>query len=79
MKTWTVSRRTTSPLDVGDEVEVIGMASAEEREHDMLVNVKWHGRTFVAPLSQLEGTGVEDQAQESIEDWHYWVERGYLF
>ena len=74
-----IARRTTSPLEAGDKVEVIGMPPAEECEHDMLVNAKWHWRAFAAPLSQLEGIGVEDQTREAIEDWHYWVERAYLF
>lgn len=74
-----IARRTTSPLEAGDKVEVIGMPPAEECEHDMLVNVKWDGRTFAVPLSQLEGIGVEDRTREAIEDWRYWVKRGYLF
>jgi len=26
---------------------------------------------------QLEGIEVDEETQQAIEDWHYWVERGY--
>jgi Calcium binding len=28
-------------------------------------------------LSQLEGMAVDDETRQAIEDWHYWVARGY--
>jgi hypothetical protein len=28
-------------------------------------------------LAQLEAVDVDDQTREVINDWHYWVERGY--
>jgi hypothetical protein len=28
-------------------------------------------------IMQLEGIQVDEQTQEAIEDWHYWVNRGY--
>ena len=34
-------RSSTSPLKVGEEVEVIGMAPVEECEHDMFVEMDW--------------------------------------
>ncbi|HEY6541685.1 MAG TPA: calcium-binding protein [Ktedonobacteraceae bacterium] len=27
----------------------------------------------------LEGIGVDEETQQAIEDWHYWVNRGYEF
>lgn len=36
-----IARRATSPLEVGDEVEVVGMPAEEECEHDMLVLIRW--------------------------------------
>ena len=26
---------------------------------------------------QLEGIQVDEETQKAIEDWHYWVNRGY--
>jgi hypothetical protein len=28
---------------------------------------------------QLEGIDVDEDTQEGISDWHYWVEQGYQF
>jgi hypothetical protein len=29
------------------------------------------------PLSQLEGVAVDEHTRQAIEDWQYWVARGY--
>jgi hypothetical protein len=29
------------------------------------------------PLAQLQGVDVDADTQEAIEDWHYWLARGY--
>ena len=72
-----IVRRATSPLQVGDEVEVLGMPSEEECEHNMFVLIRWKRRQLAVPLMQLEGIQVDEKTQQSIEDWHYWVNRGY--
>jgi hypothetical protein len=72
-----VALRSTSPLQLGDKVEVVGMAPEEECEHNMLVSIRWESRLLAIPLIQLEGIQVDEQTQQAIEDWHYWVERGY--
>ena len=51
----------------------------EECEHDMLVLIQWKRRQFAVPLMQLEGTQVDEETQQALEDWHYWVNRGYAF
>jgi len=30
-------------------------------------------------LMQLEGIEVDEETKQAIEDWHYWVNRGYEF
>jgi len=72
-----VARRPTSPLDLGDKVEVVGMAPAEECEHEMFVLIQRKKRQLAVPLMQLEGIQVDEETQQAIEDWHYWVNRGY--
>jgi hypothetical protein len=72
-----IAERRISPLRKGEEVEVIGMAEEGECEHEMFVLISWQGRTLGVPLAQLEGIGVDEQAREAIDDWHYWVDRGY--
>ena len=72
-----IVHRASSPLEVGDEVEVVGMAPEEECQHEMLVSIRWEKRQLAVPLMQLEGMNVDEETQQAIEDWHYWVERGY--
>ena len=74
-----IARRTISPLEPGEEVEVVEMASAEECEHEMFVLIRWEKRQLAVPLMQLEGIQVDEETQQAIEDWHYWVNRGYEF
>ena len=72
-----IVRRATSPLELGDEVEVVGMAPEEECEHEMFVLIRWKSRQLAVPLMQLEGIQVDEGTQQAIEDWHYWVNQGY--
>ncbi|TMD63615.1 MAG: calcium-binding protein [Chloroflexi bacterium] len=72
-----IANRVISPLEPGDEVEVEGMAPAEECEHEMFVLIQWRPHQFAVPLMQLEGIDVDEETQQAIEDWHYWVNRGY--
>jgi len=66
-------------LEPGEEVEVVEMAPGDDCEHDMLVMIRWKQRQLAVPLMQLEGIGVDEETQQAIEDWHYWVNRGYEF
>ena len=74
-----VALRSTSPLDLEDKVEVVEMAPAEECEHEMFVLIQRKKRQLAVPLMQLEGMGVDEEIQQAIEDWRYWVNRGYEF
>ena len=71
--------RSISPLKKDDTVEVTGLPSTEECLREMFVQIKWEGRQFAVPLSQLEGIKVDESTQQGIEDWHYWVAQGYQF
>jgi hypothetical protein len=72
-----IAERSISPLRVGDEVDVAGMAPEEECQHEMFVLIRWERRTLGVPLAQLEGIAVEEQTRQVIQDWHYWVAQGY--
>ena len=72
-----IAVRAISPLELGEKVEVVGMAPDAECEHDMFVLIGWNRRRFAVPLSQLEGLDVDPETRQVIEDWHYWVRRGY--
>ena len=72
-----VAERRTSPLKEGEVVQAVGMAPEEECEREMFVEVRWEGRSLAVPLAQLEAIEADDETQEAIGDWHYWVARGY--
>ena len=74
-----IARRTISPLEPGEEVEVVEMTPAEECEHEMFVSIRWKQRQLAVPLMQLAGIEVDEETQQAIDDWHYWVDRGYEF
>jgi hypothetical protein len=75
-----IRERAISPLRVGDEVEVVGMASKAECEREMFVEMPWEGRrTLAVPLSQLEVTHADEETRQAVQDWHYWVDMGYGF
>jgi hypothetical protein len=71
--------RAISPLHVGDEVDVTGMAPEEECEHEMFVMMRWERRGLAIPLAQLAVAQADAATRQAVEDWHYWVDRGYAF
>ena len=73
------SERATSPLGIGDEVEVTGMAPEEDCEREMLVTIPWGERRLAVPLSQLEPLAVDEGTEEAAADWRYWVAVGHRF
>ncbi len=75
-----ITERATSPLRVGDEVEVVGMAPEDECEHEMFVTMPWERRMLAVPLSQLEAAShIDEETRQAVEDWQYWVNQGYEF
>lgn len=74
------AQRLISPLRVGDEVEVLEMAPQSECQHEIFVVMRWDRKEGLAvPLSQLQAVHADDQTREAVEDWQYWVNRGYQF
>lgn len=75
-----IEERGASPLQVGEEVEAIGMPPEINSTCDMLVQIRWHDRTFAVPLAQLEALDIQDKdMRQALDDWRYWVSRGYVF
>ncbi len=74
-----IAKRVISPLKVGDEVDVIGLAPEEECEKEMFVMMRWERDGLAVPLMQLKVIHGDDQTREAVKDWHYWVNRGYQF
>ncbi|HTK10401.1 MAG TPA: calcium-binding protein [Ktedonobacteraceae bacterium] len=74
-----VRLRPTSPLEQGASVRVLGMASIDLCEQEILVLILWKRRQLAVPLFQLEGVKGDEETEQAIEDWHYWVNCGYTF
>src|SRR5574340_1105688 len=72
-----IAQRAISPLQVGEEVEVVSMAPDRECYHEMFVMVQWNSRTIGVPLVQLQGINVDEETQQAMEDWHYWIDQEY--
>jgi calcium binding protein len=50
---------------------------SRHKKHDMFILIRWKRRQLAVPLMQVEGIQVDEETQQAIEDWHYWVNRGY--
>jgi Calcium binding len=74
-----IASTTLSPLKKGDAVQAEGMASEDVCSDEMLITIRWQGRKFAVPLSQLAAVDGDESLAEAIADWHYWVAQGYLF
>jgi hypothetical protein len=74
-----VQEREVSPLSVGDEVEAVGLPPERECEREMFVSIRWGQRKLAVPLAQLKVVEADDETREAVEDWLYWVGRGYQF
>lgn len=72
-------RRAISPLLVGDEVEVLSLAPAEECSHEMFVMIRWEHGGLGVPLAQLEPSGASEDTEVAVADWRYWLAQGYEF
>jgi len=73
-----ISQREVSPLRIGDETEIVGMASEDECGHEMFVKMRYERRTLAIPLAQmLPSVEADEETKEAIGDWHYWVGQGY--
>ncbi len=65
------------------EVEVLAMATEEECLRDMLVEVVEVGGSDedvdIARLTDLKVLNADSDTQEALDDWYYWVAKGYKF
>jgi hypothetical protein len=66
-----------SPLKKGETTQVIALAPEEDCMCTMSVIVEWHGREMGIKLEQIEAVEIDDESEEAISDWHYWINRGY--
>ena len=74
-----IAKRATSPLRVGDEVKVTGMASEDDCGREIYVKILCSKGSLAVPLSQLGVIHADEQIIEAVEDWHYWIGMGCQF
>lgn len=60
---------------------MVGLAPLDECQREMFVMIRRDRPAGLGvPLSQLVVTAAEDEeTKEAVEDWRYWVGRGYEF
>jgi len=68
--------RPISVLKVKEVVEVLGMAPEEECENEMFVWVGRASEQVAVPLAQLQPLSKDQETQEAVGDWLYWIDRG---
>ena len=69
------SERDESPLKEGESVRVVGMSSVEPTLRQQYVAVEWMNRELGVPLEQLDPIDVDDDTEQAITDWQYWLKR----
>jgi len=74
-----IAKKSRSPLKVGEEVTVVDIASAEDCESTIFMNIEYDGDSLSVPLEQLEIMDDKPESKRRIEDWQYWIGRGYEF
>jgi hypothetical protein len=72
-----IQERSISPLRIDERIKVVGMVDEYDCMVEMIVKIEWSDRNFGVPLAQLKAVAVDDETEEAIADWHYWVSRGY--
>jgi hypothetical protein len=72
-----IEKSRTSALKKGTEVVVVGMSPEDDCLHEMFVEVEYDGDTFSMRLKEIEAPTADEDTQEAIADWHYWLARGY--
>jgi hypothetical protein len=67
-----------SPLTKDEKIMALRMAD-EPYGNSMFVIIEWQNRQLGVPLEQIFPIDSDEETREAVEDWHYWVERGYQF
>ncbi len=64
-------------------VEVVGMSDEDECRKEMRVDICYREKSrqdvFSVSLSEISPVDTDETTIEAVNDWKYWVERGYEF
>ncbi len=69
----------TSPLKVGECVEVIDIGEIESCNHEIHVKLNFCNRVFDVPLAHLKPLNVDNQTILAVRCWYHWLEKGYEY
>jgi Calcium binding len=72
-----IAKHAAPVVPAHEELTVLSMADEEDCLQEMQVLVHWQKRDVVIPLAEIEGIEIDEDTEEAIADWHYWVARGY--
>ena len=72
-----IAKKSTSPLKVGQKVTVVDIASGDDCESKIFMKIKYDDDVLAVPLEQLEILDDKPDSKIIIDDWHYWIGRGY--
>jgi hypothetical protein len=67
---------TISPLIKNEKVTAVKL---DLYGNIFFVIIEWQNRKLGVPLEQILPVNSDDETLEAVEDWHYWVKRGYQF
>ena len=73
------SKRSMSPLKVGEQVRVVAMAPEDDCTSEVYVFVKYGRSKLAVPLGQLDCHTSDENTSQAVADWHYWQARGYEY
>ncbi|MDR0399676.1 MAG: calcium-binding protein [Treponema sp.] len=68
-----------SPLTKNEKITALRMIDENPYENSMFVIIEWQNRQLGVPLEQIMPISSDEETLEAVEDWRYWVERGYKF
>ena len=75
-----VEETPATPLKLHDRVTVRKVIElARPTRGAFFAQIEWDGRPLAVPLSQLRALDADEDTTEALEDWHYWIARGYGF
>jgi hypothetical protein len=74
-----VANTATSPLRVNEEVHAVSMAEEQACMQEIHVRVQRGGGEVDVPLRQLRCHSRSRKTKQAVQDWHYWLFRGYEF
>ena len=62
-----------------EDVTVVDLSPEEDCLDGILVEIEYGGDQFSVRLEDIEPVNVDENTQTAIDDWHYWLGRGYEF